>query len=251
MRAETEIRLRVLVGETRGNRIHFDCCLRESHTTGEPADYVNIATIAAIRQASGKNADGDEDVAAIEKTERGRENADDRVAATVERDGAADDGGIAAEMRLPELVAEQNDGSGSGLFFRWKKIAAENRVDANECEKIRRDSVAADIFGLGDTGKIEADVVDDGHGGEGTALLAPIEKIGIGNGNVADLFVGFAHEDELRGVFERQRAEEDGVDDAEDGGIGADAESESEDGDGGEAGGFRERADGVFQVLQD
>jgi hypothetical protein len=54
----------------------------------------------------------------------------------------------------------------------------------------------------------------------------------------------------LRGIFEGQGAEQDGVDNAEDCGIGADTEGESEDGDNGEARGFHEHADGEFQILQ-
>ncbi len=55
--------------------------------------------------------------------------------------------------------------------------------------------------------------------------------------------------DEAVGVGEREWAKDDGVDDAEDGGVCADAERESEDGDEGEAGIFAERAKGVAEIL--
>jgi hypothetical protein len=61
--------------------------------------------------------------------------------------------------------------------------------------------------------------------------------------------VGFAQPDELRGIFEGQGAEQDGVYDAEDRGIGADAEGKGKDGDDGEAGRFCEHAQGKSEVL--
>ena len=51
------------------------------------------------------------------------------------------------------------------------------------------------------------------------------------------------------GLGKRERAEEDGVDEGEDGGGGADAEGEGEDGKGGEAGMLAELAEGETEVL--
>jgi hypothetical protein len=53
-------------------------------------------------------------------------------------------------------------------------------------------------------------------------------------------------EDEFAGIFDREKAEEDLVEESEDGGVGADAEGQSEDGDGGEAGSTAEGAERVF-----
>ncbi len=50
-------------------------------------------------------------------------------------------------------------------------------------------------------------------------------------------------------ILDGKRSEHDGIDEAEDGGVSADAESESEHGDGGEAGGSAQHAQGVAQVL--
>ena len=51
-------------------------------------------------------------------------------------------------------------------------------------------------------------------------------------------------------VRERERAKEDGVDDREDGGVGADAQREGEDGDGGEAEVLAHQAQGEADVLR-
>jgi hypothetical protein len=55
--------------------------------------------------------------------------------------------------------------------------------------------------------------------------------------------------DQVFGRDVGQRAEQDGIDDGEDGGVSANAESESQDGDGGEAGIFAERAEGETKIL--
>jgi hypothetical protein len=107
-----------LLGEASGDRIHFDGSLRERDAGGEASDYVHVTTFAAVSVIGGEDADGDDDVGAIEKAECRRENADDGEAAAIEGDGAADDGGIATQMGFPELVAEQEDGSGSRFLFR-------------------------------------------------------------------------------------------------------------------------------------
>ena len=60
----------------------------------------------------------------------------------------------------------------------------------------------------------------------------------------------FGDEDEAGWIAKGERAQEDGVYDAEDGGVRADAESEREDGDRGEAGAFCEEPEGVAKILQ-
>ena len=57
--------------------------------------------------------------------------------------------------------------------------------------------------------------------------------------------------DQFVGILSREHAKDDGVDEAEDGGVGADAERESEDGGGGEGWSFAEGAEGVANVLEE
>jgi hypothetical protein len=54
----------------------------------------------------------------------------------------------------------------------------------------------------------------------------------------------------LFGMLDREVAEEESVDESEDGSVSADAEGEREDGDGGEAGRFGENAGGVVEGLE-
>ena len=66
----------------------------------------------------------------------------------------------------------------------------------------------------------------------------------------ADSLRRFPDDHELLGVGIRERPKQDGVDDREDGGVGADAEGERYDGDGSEAGVFEEHAGAVTEVMQ-
>ena len=68
-------------------------------------------------------------------------------------------------------------------------------------------------------------------------------------GEAADVVIGDPHE--ALGVVERERTEQESVDDAENGGAGADAESDDKDGEGGESGIAAQGAEGIAQVLQE
>src|SRR5205085_9206950 len=99
------------------------------------------------------------------------------------------------------------------------------------------DGEAGGVAGAG-----QGEVVDGISGGAPEAAVAVAHDLVGGDGErdrasrVAG--VGTAEEDEAPGVAEGQGAEEEGVDDAENGGVGADAEAERQDRDEGEAGGL-------------
>ena len=75
-----------------------------------------------------------------------------------------------------------------------------------------------------------------------------IRKIEIALSAARRIEVGELHQ--FLGVSHREHAEDDRVDKGEDGGVGADAEGESEDGDGSEGGILAQGAQGVADVLE-
>ena len=85
---------------------------------------------------------------------------------------------------------------------------------------------------------------------EDLVLFLPLDEVGGRDRVLLDAASGvaFPESDDAVGFGEGKGFEEDGVDDAEDGGVGADAEGEGEDGDCGEGGVFPELAERVFQV---
>ena len=82
-------------------------------------------------------------------------------------------------------------------------------------------------------------------------VFLPIEKIRERDGAGGEIGFAFADGDELRGIRIWKWAKEDGVDDAEERCVGADAESKGKDGDGGEPRGLSEEPEGVTRVLEE
>src|SRR5450432_3764070 len=85
-------------------------------------------------------------------------------------------------------------------------------------------------------------------------MVAEVLEHGMGEHvrapEIAALRAGAGEEEQLAGVADGEKAEQDLVGDGEDGGVGADAEGQGEQGDGGEEGGAFEIAEGVAKVLQ-
>ena len=68
----------------------------------------------------------------------GRQHADHLVRLVVEQQVAAEDAGVAAEVRLPGGVADQHHLGGAGLVFFGPEAAADHRLHAEHGEVIRR-----------------------------------------------------------------------------------------------------------------
>jgi hypothetical protein len=86
---------------------------------------------------------------------------------------------------------------------------------------------------------------------ENVIACTPVQEISWGYfvfGGLIVRVVAFRDGYEVLGLRIRERTEEDGVDDTENGGVGADAEGEGENGDGGESGIFAEYAEGKADV---
>src|ERR1051325_3028791 len=66
-----------------------------------------------------------------------RQDPDDRITRRVQGESAAKDVGIAAETRLPEVVAQRRDPRGSGKVFFGEECAAQKWPDTKEREEIR------------------------------------------------------------------------------------------------------------------
>jgi len=103
------------------------------------------------------------------------------------------------------------------------------------------------------TGEGECGFVLNRCAGERMALRAEIAEIGKAEGaaHFALLRNGFPESDEAGGVRVGKGAKEHCVHNAEDGGIGADADGQGEYGDEGEAGVFEHSADGLSNVLSE
>ena len=119
-----------------------------------------------------------------------------------------------------------------------------------------RGSVVPGIGGL----EFDRDAGSEVRGREqaGKHLIVPLQllKFGIGNeiavaiaeADLETLLVGICEKDELLRVPDGKIAEQHGIYYGEDGGVGADSERESEDGDCRESGRFAQHAEGEAQI---
>ena len=89
------------------------------------------------------------------------------------------------------------------------------------------------------------------HLREDMVLFTQLCEVGVGPAGPANavLRLGLKHVEKLLCSWVGKRLQEHGVNDAENGGVGADAESECEDGNDGEAGRLAEHANGEAEVL--
>ena len=166
-----------------------------------------------------------------------RANADDRDRHALDPDGAADHGRIRTELPRPGLVPDDGHHRGAGRVLRRVEPAPERRPESQHGQ-IRRRGVFGDrrpqralvqvVHAAWDErgGRAREDVGVRRHVQVGRVRV-PIHAPGVG-GVLIDV-------DETVGIGKRLLAEERRVDEAEDGGIGADAEAENEDGGGREA----------------
>jgi hypothetical protein len=92
------------------------------------------------------------------------------------------------------------------------------------------------------------------HGGEDAILVAPVDEVRIGTGGSivqifrSDFKVVEGQYDKLLWPGERQRAEQDRVNDAKDGGIGSDSERQSKNDNRAEKRLFDQRAHGMAEI---
>jgi hypothetical protein len=188
-----------------------------------------------------------------ERTLRGN-YADDGVGLAIEFDRLADGVWIGGEVFLPEFVAE-DDGAIAGLHVGGGEHAAVQRADSENREEIFGDfrRFEALRFGAAFGGDLLRGVSMDSDGGEGSGRTANVGDIGKRDAEIGKVEEGApsVDVDEFVGTREWERAEEDGVDDGKDGGVGADTEGESEDGNSGEGGGFSEEAEGEAGVVEE
>ena len=184
-------------------------------------------------------------IAAARVAAGGGGDADDGEGRAGELNGFADDGWVGVEAVFPKFFGDDHEGGrGRGVVSRFEKTAGE-RFGLEREKKIARDLDDADLKWFAVAGEGHADPIMNGEAFEGFCLGFPILEIWIGDGAEPG-GAAFGEVNEAIGIGEWERAEEYGIDDGENGGGGADAEAECEDGDCGESDVAAKLADGEF-----
>ena len=141
---------------------------------------------------------------------------------------------------------------GAGLVFFGRENATEHWAGFKDVEPLPTDARAAHAQRKIAAGVIKAAVILHGRGGENFLVVADVSEVRRGDHDTFEIkfFVARANGGETLGMRNTGGMEEQGVQRAEDGGVGANSETESEYRDGGEGGIFEERANGVTKILK-
>ncbi len=184
---------------------------------------------------------------AIEETERVGQDADDLARLAVEGHGTPDRRRVGPELRPPVAGGEDHGLGAAGRVVGPGEHPADHRLDAEDRQQAVGREQRRHFFRLSDAGDADGtrpphrDVLED------PPLFAIGEVEERGGPGPRDVEAG-------RGVIERdnrlrprirQRLQQDAGDDAEDGGVGADAEAKGQHGHSREQGHGREAADDV------
>ena len=183
-----------------------------------------------------------------------RHHSDDRNGSRADLDLFADNRGVGSEAALPQSVADDRDAYRLGFVVFGNERSPENRLDTEHREEPARHAGARHALRFGPIGaKVRVTGPECRGAREEIGLLRPIGEIqerDVAVGNPRRRISAFEVDDAFRGR-ERQRTEENAVDQAEDGGVGADAEPERDHGDGREAFILEKHSDSVTDVLEE
>ena len=155
----------------------------------------------------------------------GSGDAEDGVEFAAHAELSADNAGIAAEMVAPEFVVEDDDVVVAGEGVVGNEMAAEDDFRAEEeVEPARGYAAGLDLFGPVGSGDGEAFASPAVEGVEDGGLLLPVEEVAGGSAVALAGFVVRPEHDDSIAIDVGERGEENGVEEAEDSGGGANAE---------------------------
>ena len=154
-----------------------------------------------------------------------RRDADDRIAAAIDDDAFADDVRIAAEAPLPAFVTDHTDRvRARQLIIVSCNCAAQHRVDAQHLEVVARDHIPPQPFVDAIVAEAQGREAVADETGKDLVAITKIFIVRIGKRWEHPVIRDVVERHNLPRLGDRQRAQERGVDQTEDGGIRADAE---------------------------
>ena len=207
------------------DRVNLCGSLRGAHRRPEASNHLEPPR-ALIPEQIGVNGDRQRDVhlpARIEPPELRRRHSDDRVRAIAERDRPADRVGRSAKPPLPVPVADHGD--------RWVELLiggghqpAEGRSEAQQFEVIARGRLPEYL--LDHAIDVNAQMIGrkGRHPRKRGGLGAETLEAGIRRGAASALRARSRDEQQLLWSIDGKRTKEHGIHEAEDGGVGAEAE---------------------------
>ena len=238
------VRLRVTPFQFPGDAVQILVGLRDAHAWLQTAQPCEAHMIVALQDVPGlaEVAHGREHLRLPGELHLRGHHADDLVGDPLNHELRADHLGVRVEPATPERFADQHGLRTAGGVFLLAEIPSQRGPYPQKGQVVRRDGRTAHTLGWRAEGSrkrnVEAVPAHHRQVRAGVLRRAPIEVVGIADGTRANGRHPFAQHDESGEVWVRQRAEQHGVDHAENRGVRPDAERQHGDRDAGEAGRF-------------
>ena len=186
---------------------------------------------------------------AVEGASR-RQDADDGMGHVVEENRPVQNRRVGAELIHPQHMAEDGHLVLAGLILVGEKGSAERGLDAEDVEVVRRDARAAQLDRVAHARERGAAAGLGRHEVEHGVVLLPVEKVQRGDAVALAARRLLEHAHDAVGVRVGERLQQQSVDEAEDGGVGADAERERQQRHDGESRTPRQGSHRISHVLQ-
>ena len=174
-------------------------------------------------------------------------HADDLDGVGVERDLFIEDIRIGGVFALPEFVAQDGNCRAAALIVGRGEGSADQGFHAQGREEVAADPIAAGVANFASIGEIELVRAEGEDAGENILAVAHL----LPNGIAPIVPCATDHLEQLFGVGDGEGFEHYRIDQAEDGGVGADAEGQRQNRHGGEAGAGAEGSESVAEVLEE
>ena len=163
------------------------------------------------------------------------DDADDGMRLTVERNGPPHDPGIGSKSAAPHAFADDHDARGARLVIASRERPTAHRRNTQHIEEVGRHECGVERLWLAAAARqVHTRPGIDRHVLEHMILRPPIQVVRWRHrkrGAAGKLFLRWRvpHAHDARGVGEWQGAENDGIHDTEDRGVGADTQCEDHD----------------------
>ena len=181
----------------------------------------------------------------------GRHYADDRERPRIEHDLPAEDILRGAEPRAPHAIAQDHLESVAGKLVVGRELPPASGPQSQHLKESGGHAKCGELHRIACAGKLQIGVGVRGEAFKGFGARAKIAQVEVVHGKLGEALILIEDAYDAAGIGVGERAQEHAVNHAEDGGIGADAQRDGENNDGGEAGTFGERARAVAQVAEE
>ena len=246
----------ILFGDGSGHLVQLHRCLLEGYAGLEPRDELQVVTAAVGARPFARGHH-------VRHPHLGRlsgadwigkswwHHAQDLEWTVIQCEDLTDNAGIAAELLLPETIAQQRDAVASLHFLVGREAGSQDGSHAQHGKELVRDASGPDVLGFTATSKdLPATAANRTDPLEHLLTSPPIQidRRVLRTRRFARRRLAFSHRDQTIGILERQPSQDNGVHDREDRRPGADSQGQYRQRQARDHRGGPERAHGVSKI---